>query len=852
MITATTTSRRNTRNYYVAEAGTGRGLSELDPMSPASFSTMVPGIGSTVFFNRGDEFEIGDIVINNANVTITAYGSGADPILYGSTSLTAATWTSETGGYYSTPLTSAPLWVFKNGVEARQGESDWIQITSSSGNVRVASSVTLNAFNTVQSLAGAKFRGKEFPFRLSYENEIVHYNTTTGAFTMRDSNTGFAADSGFKLYGQKQFATLEGDWWYEESTGKLWIKTVATPAGTNIRVCTKSYAFNVVSASDVTIDGLEFAHYYRAAVRTFRATNFEIINFYIHDCRTYGMWITGNSTGLNFDAGEIERIGLNAIFLGAISSSTFTALEIHEIGMASNYGWPIDSTLKSGGVGIAFFSDTPETTKMAASLTMENLLIYNVGYQGIAPYGPNHIFREAVIHDYCLRWDDGGGIHPFYRSDLGPGESTDNGTIEDCFIYDGIGSHDGLYNYTTSTVASVYLDNGTENWLVDNCTLYNNTFAGVFANSGTEQTRIYNCHIYNNGAQVRFYENEELSGTIGAVAHNYKNELHNNVLISGQGQFAIWTLSTGSTANPSYNPYSSGGTADNNIYITPNQISSDLDLFNHQTVSTVTGYTLAEWITRNGRDAASTSRGFYLDSSAPTLGYDQVVINGNTSDVPVFYDLPDGVYTDEDDVDIDDMTVPAWTAGVGLVRPEYYYLMDSFLGTAGSSMSGRTPKIGNNAQMLSGTHTINASNEMVTSSPGLVLWDVGHADLVFELLGQASNTSTSFRMDIRYATNTTSTTNRIIIDHSAGNVRVRESTGGGGLTTLTSGVSTAYTMSVGFHRMAVVASGSSIKVYMGGVLKFDTTTTILTGNFISLFGETTRVTDFVVVYPPQP
>src|ERR1035438_7407924 len=87
-------------DYYVAANGSdaNNGTSTSTPWKTLSklnsfFSSLKPG--DNVYFNRGDDF-YGAIIVNKSGsssspITISAYGSGADPVVTGFTTVTA--WT---------------------------------------------------------------------------------------------------------------------------------------------------------------------------------------------------------------------------------------------------------------------------------------------------------------------------------------------------------------------------------------------------------------------------------------------------------------------------------------------------------------------------------------------------------------------------------------------------------------------------------------------------------------------------------------------------------------------------------------------------------------------------------------
>lgn len=809
------------------------------------------------YFERGHIYNFAEYDVTVDRLTFGAYGSGARPIFLGSDTLSGATWTSEAGGYYSTPIATPPLWVVNPAGEmARQGESDYIQVISKTNNTTlVATTAILQAYNAVESLVGAKMSGKEFNFRWSYQNEIATYNGTN-TITLVTANTGFAADTGFKLSGQKQFATLEGDWWYDTANAELWIKTASDPTGLDWRVVTENYAFNV-TGHDVTIDGIEFTQYYENAINTYKGSRLNVNDFYIHDIRTNGLLLTGNCTGITINNGEVERCGLNAIFVGAIANATFSNLELHDIGNQANFGWPIYPTYtKQGGAGIVTTVDPGEPNTLPDTCTISNCIMYDVGNHGVHVYGNDWLIEKVEVYNHGMRFDDTAGIGSFYVQTFGTGETT--GTIQDCIVHDGIGSNEGMFDALPLAVRGFYIDNGSHAWTINRCAAFNNPLAGINANWDTEETTITNCLLVNNGyttastgAQIVFRESP--NGTESPnFLHNHKNVVTNNVIVSNtETQIAILSISTGIAADANYDPFDNGGSCDNNQYIKPYTTTGSIN-FGHGTAhvfSPYTGISFASWQSRNSTDASSTQSTPYLDWTVPGNMIPGMTVAYNpTNTDPVVYDLEDGAYTDKDGTNVENFSLGAWEFQVALLRPDYYYLLDAFTAANGTTITGRVPTVGNTANVISGTHSI-TSNNMVSSANGLVTWDVEHADYIFELIARREVNTSTMRQDFRLADNTTSVGSRLSLQFTASQVILYEDTGSG----LTSISTQSFTVANStFYRIRAELNGTNVKVYIAGALIIDATTAVTTGTWAGIFGDTNRRSTHIAVYPLHP
>lgn len=852
--------------YFVSPKGSpnNSGLRFDEAIDQETFSKIELKDWDKVYFERGYIYNNFTRTVTTLNNTFGSFGSGADPKFYGSDSLVAATWTSETGGYYSTPLATAPLWVFNPaGEAARQGESDWIPVTALGGfaTQRIFSSAILNPFNTVEALTTAKARFKEFNFRMSFEYLITAYNTGTGEMTFNSSVVGAAVGYPMKLYGQKQFATLEGDWWYDDTANELWIKTASDPTGLDWRVCTQDHGF-ILSTTGTTITGLELTQYYESAIVAFRASNTSI-TANIHDIRTDGFFTYGNNTGTISFSGTITRCGLNGINVGGVSNLSVSG-SVTSIGKQLNYPWPINTAiLKTAGCALACFSDTSDPNELADNIQVTEFEASDLAYIGCLFLGTNHLAEHAHIFDGLLRFDDGGGLYSYYQNSFG-GTGTSGNVFRSCIVHDMVGSSEGIANYTQTSVASaIYLDNGSNDTEIDSCTLSECPWAGVFCNWNTEEAYIHDCTIANNGfAQVVYYEQPEVALSPNFL-NNYKNVLEDNVLVCGVNSLCVCTASDGAGANANYNPFTTGN-SDRNTYVVLNQLptsptnpvaisavgkheSSAINFRLSSAAATFTLLTLASWQSRYSDDAASTSQGYYLDNSGPgTAAEDAVVILKNPTSSVDNQTLPTGIYNDLAGATLNSSNVPAWGSTVAVIKPTYYYLMDNFLGTAGSSITGRVPKIGNTANVLSGTNTINAGNELVSSVNGYITWNLGVSDYIFDYIRYCTNISDLMRTDVRLLDNTTSTTNRILIEFTGTNLRVREDSGGG----LTQIANPAFVHAINTpYRIRVMCNGSNLQVFVNGVSYVNVTTTVTTGAWAGIFSATTSNTSFLTAYP---
>lgn len=619
-------------NVTVFTSSTGSGT-DCSLYVPCTLTTAIAqqDDGDIIGLKAGDTYITGEHALSDNNIDFVRYGSGPTPIMTALVSLSGATWTSEAGGFYSTPVAASLFkWLYINNAAARYGETSWLTIaTAPTSTTRTVSGSTLtlvNGYNSTQSLVDAKIRFKEFDFRMSAEYSITNYNSGTGTITVNNTIVGAAAGMAFKMYGQAQWCTLQGDWYYDSVSEKVFVKSSTSPAGTTIAYSAYNNAFNVDGFDNISISGIEFIGYQEYGISIESSDNTTIEDVTIHDLRGTGIKIVGDVLHDTIRNVTVYNAGINGIEYGGFGESAIMNCTIHHISTQDNLGWPRSSNYPTGGAGIAGVSPDKFGTKHVAyrSKFWYNNLSY-LAYAGILFYGENSSLRYNVIHDYMMSWLDGGGIHTFWVNVFD--RSTTYDTIANNIIYNAVGDASGLSNQTIHDVNGIYIDNRSEHLLLDRNTIYNTAKKGILFNFLTANNTASNNNISGNGySQIEIWQNT----AVGSPANNTGNILLDNVLMCTNNAQRMVTARTDQNIT-NFNPFASGGSSSN--YYIP---YTTTNLFAYQQVATLTDYTLSGWQTKMSSDATSTS---IVTNRKPTLG-----INATSSTSSV--DLSSGDYTD--------------------------------------------------------------------------------------------------------------------------------------------------------------------------------------------------------------
>ena len=236
----------NATTYYFSASGNdaNNGTSTSTPWKTLSkfnsvFSSLSPG--DNVLFNRGDVF-YGSITINKSGtaasrITIGAYGTGAQPIITGFTTVSA--WTNLGSNIWESTTAVSTLstcnMVVINGVNTAMGRYP------NTGYLTYQSAVS-NKSITSSSLNSTNWTGAEAVIR---KNDwildrclITNHSGTTLTYTDPYTSDNAIANFGFFIQNDSRTLDQQNEWYYNPSTKKIRIYSTSSP--TNVQVATVS------------------------------------------------------------------------------------------------------------------------------------------------------------------------------------------------------------------------------------------------------------------------------------------------------------------------------------------------------------------------------------------------------------------------------------------------------------------------------------------------------------------------------------------------------------------------------------------------------------------------------------
>ena len=512
----------------------------------------------------------GTLAINQSGtaghpIVITKYGTGANPVITGFTTISG--WTDEGGGIYSKVITSESQtnMVTIDGVQygvGRYPNSTYLTYESYSTDV----SITDNQLTGTPDWTGAQLIKRPNDWDLE---KCLITNHVTGTLTYTNSLSNYTGVAGNGYFIQNDLRTLDayGEWYHDYSgTGKFYMYFGAIDPTTKIvKVATKNYGIDIQGKTYIVVDGIAVTGVIKNGLTTSSASaNLTVKNCVISFTGTNGIY--ANSIGALIDNNSISYCNSSAV-RGGSNDLTVTNNTITNIGLIK-------------GASEAYYN------AIMLSVTTGHLIQYNSivnsGSNGIMVTGANITISNNFIDHSNIILNDGGGI---YTS----GPLNSGTTISNNIVLNSVGNYDGG-NTALSISEGIYLDE-----LSTLVTVSGNT-VGYCGYSGIKLHKANTCTVQNNICYGNIQAGMLLLGSSGA-AYLFDNIISNNTLVAKTGQYTI-------LYNDSQQATVTAGTFNSNIYAKP--------IINSSAVRTNTlgaawsTRTLSEWQTFSGQDANST------------------------------------------------------------------------------------------------------------------------------------------------------------------------------------------------------------------------------------------------------
>ena len=582
-------------NYYVKTGGNDASAGTSDGTAWATITKVNTALaahtivaGDNVYFNRGNTFSGTITVVYSGSVgspiTISAYGTGANPIITGLTTLSSWTQVGSTNVYYATLDVPRLNIVTFNGVIQGMGrfpKTGYLNYETHSANT----SITDNELTGSPSWTGAEIAIRKNRWIIDRHVVTNHVTTTLTYNSLADygANNTYSPTNlnGYFFQNSINCLTALGEWYYDASAKRIYMYFGGNPSGYTIKAGSVDYNFNTSSASYINISNLDFEGANLGGICI--PWNGSYIN--ITDCNVYtqggnGIYsdaaLSSSITHVTITRGSITNALNNGVFLTG-NNTTIDGLTIANVGYIAGAGKSGDDTY----VGIFDHGQ---------SIIVRNCSIVNTGWAGISFLGDNALVENNFINTFCKVKDDAAGIYTMFSS--AP-------VIQNNIILNGIGAFagvesetwEGTYGNQWNWANGIYLDAGQDHSaIVTGNTVSHMPMSGILINENKGNS-ITNNTVYDCLSEMLICE--YTSGTVRS------STITGNKFISKTATQKTMYAQMWNSENPSL-----FGTFNNNYYARP--------IDDNQTIVRVTdgwaaftNYTLAEWQTYSGQDAGS-------------------------------------------------------------------------------------------------------------------------------------------------------------------------------------------------------------------------------------------------------
>lgn len=572
--------------YYTATNGNdaNNGLSTSTPfrtLSKINTTALVPG--DQVLFRRGDTFRgTLDLTWSGSAVnpiTFGAYGTGARPIIAGSSLLT--NWVN-TGnfiwqttcpdcgtvvtGLYADQV-SQPLGRFPNANTVNRG---YLTVQSHTGKNTLVSqqSLTTNWVGGEVVVRSNYFIIDRAPITQQSGNTLTLNNTS--AYDLTDQ---------FGFFIQNHPATLDqqGEWYFNQSTKQVsFFSNQVNPNTQSISATSYSNGIIIRGCTNLVFDNLVVSETLNYGIIGANVSNITVRNCGITNSGENGVYLGGTGSTILFENNQIVLANNNGFQIDQYNGFTFRNNYMSKLAVEPGRG-------KSGDAQyIGFIAYTQ------SGATIERNRIDSVGYHALAFPKRNALVQQNIITNFCLAKSDGGGLYVTNNEQ----EPMGNVTLLQNIVYNGIGAKEGSPDGFLGA-NGIYLDECIDGITVRRNTIYQCNFYGIYLH-GTRNSIVDDNVCFDNKVSQFGMDHTNI-----CAATN--NTTQNNVFVS--------KLDNQSTAvyDSYFSDLSTFGTFQSNVYARPLEDVQTLRVsYRPPNGRLFDPKSLTEWQTTYGKDLNST------------------------------------------------------------------------------------------------------------------------------------------------------------------------------------------------------------------------------------------------------
>lgn len=561
----------------------------------AKLNTQFLTAGDTVFFNRGDVFLGPRINFTKSGVAgnplvYTTYGTGADPIITGYTSLSGWTVTSITGVYAAQ---CANLKAYAHNL-VMDGKFQNIARFPNTGFITYTN-VSVTSITTSESSPPSHINDsvvvKDSRFTLTHAKITAQAGST---YTVTNLTYTGAGGNGFFYFNASKWLDTLGEWCVNSTLDSIYVFFGGPgPTGHSVSVSTAD-TLAYATGAFIKLINLHFQGGNMANL--------------LSPFGTGNIYVSGGSNDYAYNAIDFrsQHDTVNGCLIRNVLNNAYTTPTNNVTKYSLVYGntfravglWP---GMGASGSGAYFTINNP-----SQGCTMRRNDIDSVGYHGIYLSGDSAIADSNHVNHFCLTLADGGGIYDWSATTV---SYTNTQQIVGNLIENGFGNIEGTV-YDPGTMASgIYCDGKANLVLITDNTTLNNSGTGLF-NHGTNMTYYRNASYNNILAQMMMSEftGQPITGTI----------IKYNALASPDTMRpCIWFYT------PNANVLSIASVSDSNYFMS--STGAIASLWTQQNGGSVVKRSLTDWRSFLSLDANSTHNKGVL-----TLAYNALATNKNT------------------------------------------------------------------------------------------------------------------------------------------------------------------------------------------------------------------------------
>lgn len=596
----------NATTYYVSNSGSDNnsGTSTSAPWKTLAKVSSFTGFvaGDAILFNRGEVF-YGMLKINNSGssgkpITYGAYGSGADPIITGFT--TVSTWTNLGSNIWesSTAISNLPYTnlVVVNNVNTPMGRIPNTGLYSYQSFTRgTNNTITSSNLTGSTNWTGAELAMYNTTFTI-VRNRIISESGGTLTYTPLSTDLGIEfANQGFIIQNDPRTLDVKNEWYYNPSTKKIRVYSSVTPTG--IQVSTLDSLIYINGKSYITIDNISLTGANRASIHLAGSSHITVQNCDINFSGRDGIFSTSATASFNTvqncTINNCNNDGIN-FYYTATTNSTIRGNTISNCGLQMGMGSNGASGL-GGGTYAGIIC-------LGSNSLIELNNINGIGNQALWIFGANSAIQKNFINQAAsILHDNGGGIYSWNGG---------GGTMTNVKILNNI-----ILNCKLD--AGIFTDENCNNIEIGGNTVYNCAVSGIYTHNSWN-INVHNNTTYNNPQGLYVFDSK-------TSITNSGNRTYNNILFAKTStQPCMWLDPVERVV--------AAMTFDSNYYARPIVQTGIIKTFIRTPTFSATDRTLSDWQSYSGKDShAHTTPKTVTDTNNLRFEYNATNVNKTIS-----------------------------------------------------------------------------------------------------------------------------------------------------------------------------------------------------------------------------